>query len=76
MNKALLQQIAAASGGEFAVSGQFDGLMKNIENRPSMKPGEQSTTSEFELWNLPSLLSVIVALFGVEWFIRKRSGML
>jgi hypothetical protein len=41
-----------------------------------MKSEEQSTTSEFELWNLPALLSVVVALFGVEWFIRKRSGML
>jgi hypothetical protein len=24
----------------------------------------------------PSLLSVMVALLGAEWFIRKRSGML
>jgi hypothetical protein len=41
-----------------------------------MKPEEQFTTSELEVWNLPLLLSVIVALFGLEWFIRKQSGML
>ncbi len=76
MNKPLLEQIAAASGGEFANSGQFDDLMKTIESRPFMKPENVTTTSEFELWNLPLLLSVIVALLGTEWFIRKRSGML
>ena len=76
MNKALLQQIAAASGGEYADGGAFDRLIHDLAARPFMKPEEQYTTSEFEVWNLPSLLSVIVALFGIEWFIRKRSGML
>jgi hypothetical protein len=76
MNKALLQQIAAASGGEYADGGEFDRLIHDLAARPFMKPEEQFTTSEFEVWNLPLLLSVIVALFGIEWFIRKQSGML
>ena len=76
MNKALLQQIAAASGGEYANGREFDRLIHDLAARPFMKPEEQFTTSEFEVWNLPLLLSVIVALFGIEWFIRKQSGML
>jgi len=76
MNKPLLEQIAASSGGDFASSGKFDELMRKIGDKPFMKPAKITTTSEFELWNLPSLLSVIVALLGTEWFIRKRSGML
>lgn len=76
MNKPLLQQISALSGGEYADPTQFDRLISDIASRESMKLEEQTTTSEFELWNLPALLSVVVALFGVEWFIRKRSGML
>ncbi len=76
MNKALLQQIAAVSGGEYADGREFERLVHDLAVRPFMKPEEQFTTSEFELWNLPSLLSVIVALLGVEWFVRKRSGML
>ena len=76
MNKALLQQIAAVSGGEYADGGEFKRLVHDLAVRPFMKPEEQFTASEFELWNLPSLLSVIVALLGVEWFVRKRSGML
>ena len=76
MNKSLLQQISTLSGGEYADPTQFDRLTDDIASRESMKLEEQTTTSEFELWNLPALLSVVAALFGVEWFIRKRSGML
>ncbi|MGA7160025.1 MAG: vWA domain-containing protein [Bacteroidota bacterium] len=76
LNKALLEQLAAVSGGEYADGTQFDKLIHDLVSRPSMKPGEETTASEFELWNLPSLLSVIVALLGFEWFLRKRSGML
>jgi len=76
MNKPLLQQISALSGGEYADPAQFNRLINDITGNASMKLEEQTTTSEFELWNLPALLSVVVALFGTEWFIRKRSGML
>jgi hypothetical protein len=76
MNKSLLQQIAAVSGGEYADAAQFDRLIRDIASRPSMRSEEQITTSEIELWNLPTLLSVIIALLGFEWFLRKRSGML
>ena len=76
MNTSLLQQISALSGGEYDNATQFDRLLNDIASRQSMKLEEQTTINEFELWNLPALLSVVVALFGVEWFIRKRSGML
>ncbi len=76
MNKTLLQQIAAASGGAYADASRFDQLLRVVQSRPAMKPEAQATTSEFELWNKPWLLSLIVLLFGVEWFVRKRSGML
>lgn len=76
MNKPLLQQIAALSGGSYTDAAQFEQMAQKIVSRFSTKPEEQISTSEFELWNLPAILSVIVALFGLEWLIRKRSGML
>ena len=76
MNKPLLQQIAAISGGRYTDVGDIDRLLHDLDSQASMKTEEQLKTSEFELWNLPTLLSVIVAVFGVEWFVRKRSGML
>lgn len=76
MNKPLMEQIASTSGGRYADAADFSSLMKDLHLRPFMKPEKVSSTSETELWNLPSLLAVIVALFGIEWFLRKRSGML
>jgi len=32
--------------------------------------------SEIELWNWKYLAGLVILLFAVEWFIRKRSGML
>ena len=76
MNKPLLEQISSLSGGAYADPAQFDQLMNVMMSRESMKSEEQISTTESELWNLPAFLTVIVTLFGVEWFIRKRSGML
>jgi len=76
MNKPLLKQMANASGGEYSDANSFSALLQKIIQRTEMKPHELKQTSEFELWNLPSLLIIIVLLFGIEWLIRKQSGML
>lgn len=76
MNKPLLRQIAQKSGGSYVDAAQFNGLVDEILSRDDMKPQDRILTSEFELWNLPAFLSIIILLFGVEWFVRKRSGML
>jgi len=76
MNKPLMEQIAAVTGGKYVDASDFPTLMKDFASRPFMKPETARSTSELELWNLPSILTVIVALLGFEWFIRKRSGML
>ncbi|MEW5799755.1 MAG: vWA domain-containing protein [Bacteroidota bacterium] len=76
LNKPLLQQIASKSGGSYADASRFDSLVQKILSRPDMKPLEKIHTSEFELWNLPLYLSIIIVLFASEWFLRKRWGML
>ena len=76
MNKALLQQIAGASGGLYSDASAFDQLAENILARQEMMSQRRIRTSEFELWTMPSFLAVIVLLFGIEWLVRKQSGML
>jgi hypothetical protein len=76
MNKPLLKQLASVSGGEYADASAFGVLVKKILVRKEMQLLERPLTSEFELWNLPSFLTVIVLLFGAEWIVRKQSGML
>jgi hypothetical protein len=76
MNKPLLQQLAAVSGGTYTDAADFNALVDGLLTRPEMKPSPRTSTSEIELWNLPLLLFIIVILLGIEWFLRKRSGML
>lgn len=76
MNKPLMKQLANSSGGEYSDADAFPLLLKKIEQRNELKTEEVTHTSEFELWNLPSFLTIIVVLFGIEWLIRKQSGML
>lgn len=76
MNKPLMKQLADISGGRYADADTFDSLLDHILSRQDMRSQERVRTSEFELWNLPSFLTIIVMLFGIEWLLRKRNGML
>ncbi|MBP6671659.1 MAG: hypothetical protein KA247_00845, partial [Bacteroidetes bacterium] len=76
MNKPLMKQIAASSGGNYADAVSFSSLTDEILARKEMSLQEQTHTSEYQLWNLPWFLAVIIVLFGIEWFVRKQSGML
>jgi hypothetical protein len=76
MNKPLLQRVAALSGGLYADASSFDQLTRTLLAQPWMKPQTRSSFVEYEVWNLPLLLSIILLLVGIEWLIRKRSGML
>ena len=76
MNKTLLQQIAKKSGGTYADIATFTSMVQSILHRSDMQPQKHIHTSEIELWNIPSFLGIIVLLLAVEWFLRKRNGML
>ena len=76
MNKPLLQQMAAASGGSYSDARSCEAALSDLSSRPFMKAQERSSTHEYELCNMPLLLSLVVLLFGTEWIVRKRSGML
>lgn len=76
MNRTLLQQLAERSGGMYADAADFPGLAEAILARDGMSVQERTLVSEHELWRLPWYLAAIVTLFGTEWFLRKRWGML
>lgn len=76
MNVALLRQLAARSGGAFYVPGEVSALPAALASLPSFLPRTVRDVTELEVWNWRVMLALIVFLFGVEWLIRKRSGML
>jgi hypothetical protein len=76
MNKALLQQLAHESGGKYFDPEQTSDLPNDLRSSGVLTPKEITHSREFELLGLPSLVIVIVLLFGTEWFLRKQSGLL
>jgi hypothetical protein len=72
MNETLMREIAGASGGAFL----FEEELGRIEDliRP-FTDGEVLET-ETVLWTSYGWLSVLVALLGAEWVLRKRLGMI
>jgi hypothetical protein len=76
MNKQLLEQMAFQTGGKYFDIDSSDGLARDIASAVKLDPKEIVTASEIELWNWKYLAALIIILFAVEWFLRKRSGML
>lgn len=76
MNKLLLQQIAAKTGGKYYDTDSLETLPKDIASLPNFKPRELIQSNDIELWNFKWTLALIVLLFALEWFLRKRNGMI
>jgi hypothetical protein len=76
MNAALLQQISYRSGGRFCTPSTFSQLCGDLKANPNLVVRAVTQKSEFQLWNRKYLLGVIVLLLALEWFLRKRSGMM
>ncbi|MEW6196292.1 MAG: hypothetical protein AB1521_14170 [Bacteroidota bacterium] len=76
MNINLLKQIANQSGGKYYPLGNssqsIDEIKKSI---PNFKKDKLSY-SETEIWSNEWIMIIIISLFAIEWFIRKRIGML
>jgi hypothetical protein len=76
MNKALLEQLAARTGGRYFTPTTAQSLAQSVASLPNFKPREVTRTEDIELWNRSWMLALVVGLFSLEWIVRKRHGML
>jgi hypothetical protein len=72
----LLHQLAARSGGRFLTAGTIDSLPGFLRSLRGFSPSEVRHELSLELWNWQYVLALLVGLLALEWFLRKRSGML
>jgi hypothetical protein len=73
---ALLRAIAARSGGTYLDPGQFDRLPEDLNRQGFFTPRVTAHGSEIPLRSWPYMAAAIILLLAIEWFIRKRSGMI
>ncbi|MBA4313436.1 MAG: hypothetical protein C0417_12505 [Chlorobiaceae bacterium] len=76
MNKPLLQQISYRTGGSYNDIEQAKQLSSEISSKVKFESKEIIKVDEIELWNWKYLAGLIIFLFALEWFLRKRSGMI
>ncbi|MEK7727146.1 MAG: hypothetical protein AAB354_01970, partial [candidate division KSB1 bacterium] len=71
-NEPVLQQIAAASGGKYVAPDSLAAALAQLTFAPEIK----HEARDFALWGKPALLFVLLLTLAIEWFLRKRQGML
>ncbi len=76
MNAPLLRQLAYRTGGRFLTPAGTADLPAALSAVPSFTQRTVHTATALELWNWRVLLGILVVLLGLEWFLRKRRGML
>jgi hypothetical protein len=76
MNAPLLDQLAEQTGGAFLHQETFGRIGELLARQPSFVPTEETEAAEYHLRNRPLLAALIILLLALEWFLRKRSGMI
>ncbi len=76
MNYEFLSSLARQTGGSFYKYDNYSGLFDQLNKINSESSREKINVSEINLWSDEWLLALTILVFSIEWFIRKRAGML
>jgi hypothetical protein len=76
MNAQLLSTMASRTGGRFYTPETAGTFITDLKANPGFQSRGMTVRSEIALWNLPYLLGIALACFSIEWFMRKRAGMI
>lgn len=74
-NAALMRQIAQRSGGRFIEPEEMESLSNRLRSRGAFAPVIVEREEEIELRRRYLFLALVIGLLTMEWFLRKRSGM-
>jgi uncharacterized membrane protein len=72
-----LRQLAAASNGRFFVASEVDADFGSVLREVLKRDLQYKIVEEraLHLRHTPSAFLVLVGLFGIEWFLRRRAGL-
>lgn len=76
MNFELLNLLANETNGEFANANNYEQIIQKIKIVNEKSKRDKIVTSDFTLWSNEWLMAIAIFLFALEWFLRKRAGML
>lgn len=76
MNIGVMRQLAALTGGAYIHPDEPEKLEEVLHEVHTFEPRIETASTDYQLWNVPAALAVLILFFSVEWFLRKRNGML
>jgi len=76
LDSGLLKLLAGRTGGKYFLNSDYSGLFPVLRDLYKSASKEVIKTSEFAPLSSLWPLMIVVLLFGIEWFIRKRLGLL
>lgn len=76
MNYDFLNLLSTQTKGKYFPPSKIDNLISELKNIDLHSAKEKITTSEIRLWSDEWFMVIVILLFAIEWFLRKRSGML
>jgi hypothetical protein len=76
MNYNLLKLIAEETGGKYYSVKNYSEVLEHIAQINKSTSKEKISKSEIKLWSSEWMLIFAILLFSLEWFIRKRIGLI
>lgn len=71
LNVALLKTLAEGSGGKYYPLEEAAQLVYRIP----LVESATSTITDVDIWDMPLIFGILLAMLGLEWFLRKRVGL-
>ncbi len=75
MNAPLLRSMAEITGGRFYTPNTVSRFLDDLKKHPRFTQTSIVKETELALWNNVWLLMIAITAFALEWFFRKRSGL-
>jgi len=63
--------LAARGGGKYYSESNADNIREDLD----LSSKQEQISKSYELWYQFSIFLIIIFLFSLEWFLRKRSGL-
>jgi len=76
MNKSLLKEIAKRSGGKYYDASSAEKAISDIIENKNFVPYGITLRQEMHIWEKWYFLVLSIVFFTLEWFLRKRYGLL
>ena len=71
-----LSMLSNQTKGKYFTASDYKELSLLLKQLKAESSKEKITTNEINLWSNTWIMAFMVIVFGIEWFLRKRAGML